>query len=777
MISKNRKTADFKKITKQPKKSLFTRLIQSIHQRLSKPPILKTKFAVNSKKRSKKRQVYQEEHNIKNNKDKQRLYIYILKILSNFLLSIFSYPLSILVFIFNKVNSFISPENLVKIVFSSLFFAIIFNFAKLQIYTNSTTTQVLKNDILLSNVQTILSQRGQIYIQDLSQNQMEDKKYVAVTATQNVANLFFNPSKLKSYLMEGLSLSETVSTISGGLNLPYNEIYNLLKTETDLDKPKQYTIVKKFIDENQKSALEYLRTAPDTAKFISATGLDIDEKEIRSYPQGRLLAATIGYVPKYQIERNDKNFPASCKQMVLENERRGTVRSFVPGDYSKSEYTVGYYGLEQKFCSVLGGLNGRKVLNNEINSNKKDDTRVENGASIYTTIDRNIQLRAEQILEESVKKNTNANGGAKNGTIIAMEANTGKILAMASYPYFEPERYNEANPDAYRNAATSIDYEVGSVMKPLTIASALNEFQSGNKNSKGDPLGIPPDFQFEDYPSEGKIYQENSGKKLYIQNAQKKSYKYLGKIGINECLTYSINTCLADISDSLGTRKMQEYQSEKYLFGKPTAVNLPGDTNGNVSNLEREINCQYCYAQHAFGQGITLSPIQLLRAYTPIANKGIMVEPYMIEKIKYADTREDYGMDNESIIKRDKDRQILKESVSRQVTTAMVAAVDSGLKYVKDKVPGYTIAAKTGTAEKITDINGIRCDYSCNREKGLYEQTIVGFNANSENPILIMIKLDEPNPGESNSFAGQAVGASFGEMMKYTMEYLGIKAK
>jgi cell division protein FtsI/penicillin-binding protein 2 len=157
-----------------------------------------------------------------------------------------------------------------------------------------------------------------------------------------------------------------------------------------------------------------------------------------------------------------------------------------------------------------------------------------------------------------------------------------------------------------------------------------------------------------------------------------------------------------------------------------------------------------------------------------------MVEPYMVEKIKYADTHEDYGVNADSIIKKNKDTQVFKESVARQVTNGMIAVVDnpaSGLKPLKDATSGYTIAAKTGTAEKNTTVNGVLCNYSCNREKGLYEQTIVGFNANSENPILILVKLDEPNPGSVNSFSGATIGASFGEMMRYTLDYLGIKGK
>jgi cell division protein FtsI/penicillin-binding protein 2 len=758
MPKKNSATFDFKKMAKGKAEPWYGGFISAFSNLKNK----KSQSARNSKWGSKSKPEADE---------KPSKFIQSLMLARFLLLPLIPFYL-ILKFLASKLSPYFSKLGMVKIVFAMVFVTILFNFAKLQVIGSNNSGEVTAKDLNLSASQLILARRGQVLIQDMSQSLNSERRYIPLTSTQNVANLFFNPFQLKGLLQQGVQLEEVAGWISGSLNLSYDEIYQLLKAETDRTTPRKYVLIKQFINENQKSIVEYLKTNPDTKRLMQQIGLDIQEKEIRSYPQGPLLAQTIGYVPKYQVGRDEAIKIGGCKNMVEQNEKRGTAAI---------EYAIGYYGLEQKYCSLLAGLNGRKIYNNEINSNSGKDSKVEDGADIYTTIDKNLQLKTEQILEKALKDNTNGNASPKNATAIVMEAKTGKIISMASAPTFDPERYSEFsnNPEVYRNQATGGDYEVGSVMKPLTLAAALNDYQVGKIGSQGQIVGVPPNFTFSDYNEKGKIYRALNGDEIFIRNSKGKSYQSMGQIGLDVCILYSINTCISDVVDKLGNSQTRYYFEELFGFGRGTALNLPGDTNGNRNSniFAQDINCPSCYARYGFGQGFFLSPVQLVRAFTAIANRGTMVEPYLIEKIKYPDNSEDYGNDASSPIRKELPKQVIKESVARQVTDYMVGLIENtqpGVGANKARVAGYSIACKTGTAEKITNEKGKVYTYEDNRNRGLYIHTMVCFNTNTENPMVFLVKIDEPKPGQVDNFSGDTIGPAIADLMKSTFEYLNI---
>lgn len=770
-------TPDFKRFSKNTSKTGFIANLSRLFQKKETTNISKV-----VKKSFQKQAKTTRKQNSKIDKKDNKSGALVLNILG-FLLKLLCLPFVpfflLFKFIFNILKTRLVSFHLIKIAFIIVFLSVALNFARLQILTLDQDVVVSAKNINFASAQIIPSRRGQIYIQDIRQGENSEKRFLPVTATQNVADLVFNPYQLKVLLGQGVSIEEVAQWISASLNLSYTEVLGILKDETSKPEPRKYAVIKQFIDENQKEIVEYLKINPDSKKLMLTIGLGIEEKGLRSYPEGQLMANTVGYVSKYSVDRATTLNTVGCKDLVLENERRNTVNTFSTND--KATYTVGYYGLEQKFCSVLAGLNGRKQLNNEVNSSKSSDSKVANGADVYTTIDKNLQFKTEQILQQAIEQNKNGNGAPKNGTAIAMEVKTGKILSMASSPTFNPEEYNKFNPESYRNVASSVAYDIGSVMKPLTFAAALNTYQLGKTGSKGQRLGVPPDFTFVDYDARGKIYTALDGTQFPIQNSKGKSYQSFGKLGLEQCILYSINTCTSDIVDSLGNVEMRYYLEEVYGLGRPIeGVNLPGDYQGDTRVFAKEINCPSCYARYGFGQGFSISPLQLLRAYTAIANNGTMVEPYLVEKINYPDGTIDDGSDPDSKIKRALPRNIIKESAARLVTSYMVNLIvntEPGVGANKAKVDGYTVACKTGTAEKITRENGKTYGYAENRARGLYMHTMVCFNANSDNPILFLIKIDEPKPGEISNFSGDTIGPSISEFMKYTFDYLAIKNK
>jgi cell division protein FtsI/penicillin-binding protein 2 len=692
----------------------------------------------------------------------------------NVITSIEQAPIS--VFIAQKFKRII----LIQMAFVMVFGVIVWKLIDLQI-TSTTEERIASSPSLMGN-QVILSSRGQIYFKDISQSKTD----VPLTATVSLAHVYFDAAVLKEQISKNIITLEMASMmVASALNISYGTIYELFKTETAKDPAPKYALITKFVDAQQKKAVEYLRsptltTTDDSYVPPFSSWLNFEPIESRFYPENELLAQTVGYVPRHYATRED-TVNAGCGRLVEANESRQTVNTFIPGDFSKGQYTIGYYGIEQKFCAELAGLNGKRPLNRDLGTEREDESRVQNGANVHLTIDRNIQRQAEALLQQAIAENTNANGKPEDGSILVMEVETGKVLAMASYPTFDPNNYTRADIRGFRNVTTSGDYEAGSVIKPLTVAAALNEWEAGSFDAKGERLGVPPDWTFNDYDEKGKPYQENNGRIFYIRNSQSVSYKDRGPQNLSNVLRDSINTGIAEIQPTIGNRKTREYFEDRFLFGKETLIDLPGDTHGNVRPLTENINSPFTYATHGFGQGFTVSPIQLARAFTPLANDGYRVEPILVEKIIYEDGYTETYTTPNSVIKQPAPQQVVSENTAKLITGYMVNTVDQGYLGVrpsKGQVPGYTVAGKTGTAE-VGRIPEVGCGagfsvYDCNTSRGIYDHTYVGYGPESDPEIMVIVKLSEPKKGEVQNFAENTTGPVFSQMMKFTLEYLGI---
>lgn len=652
-------------------------------------------------------------------------------------------------------------ENLVRAVVLTSFFLIVGHLANLQIAGFYGQAGQNSPDSILVRRSVIENQkRGQIYIQDQSRNQQR----IPLTSTQILANLSIDPLELKKIIDKGTSIEEIAQTLSGSLNIPYSTVYETIKYETGRENPGRYVVISRFISEQQKRiANSLIQDRADKRMFF--TWLSVRETLRRTYPQGNMLASTVGYMTKYNVSREEA-MRTECRGVVEDNERNG-----VPS----RDYAVGYYGLEQKYCSILAGRNGRTVFFGSQLQND-DSLAPQNGSDLYLTIDMTLQQKAEELLERAIRENSNQNGKPRNGSIIVMNPKTGKILALASSPSFDPNDYSQASAEAFRNVATSEDYEVGSSMKPLTVAAALSEYEKGTTGSQGQRIGISPTWAKRDYDKQGKIYKALNGEEVRITNSQNVSYS--GRINdLKLTIRDSINTMISDITDSLGNVKLREYFEDKLEFNKPTEATFAGGGTGNLTSLDKNIECQYCYAQHGFGQGFAISPIQLMRAYTAIANNGKMVEPYLIDKIVDQDGRVDDGSAPDSLLLRQEPKQVFTEQSSRLVTEYMKAVIDEG--YLnetngRNSIPGYSVAAKTGTAQITRSHNGKFCDYSCNTQLGLFDHTLIGFGPTRDAQVMVIVKLSEPRPGVISNFADTTTMPAFKDMMSYSLEYLKV---
>jgi cell division protein FtsI/penicillin-binding protein 2 len=714
-------------------------------------------------------------------------------------------------------------ENIIRFTFAFLFVVMILNLFSLQVL-GSGPFGVGGSDKLTAKAANIIqAKKGNIYFRDLAQSRDD----VPLTSNTLKYNSVFDPSNLRQNLpiitqnlnlrsekealdaiaqfvasRTNISTQDIINSLTAGLAMvpsqatpnknenPMGQFFALLfnqkKAEDKMVKPKSvnYAILKKEITQDQSVAIDKLREDAnfDDIYLFNTWLSQAEQITIRSYPEGRVLGQTLGYSLTSTVNSTEANKRNHCRDLVEKNQARGTEI----GEFGS--YQIGSYGVEQRYCSELGGLNGRSLGNTDLtNPEAIKNQTVQNGANIYLTFDKNIQKKAEQVLEEAVAKNTNDNGGPKDGCIIVMEAATGKLLAMASYPSFDPNNYADyfaSNPKSVINNCTGNDYEVGSVMKPLTVATALTNKQNGGE-------GVDSNYTFLDYDKDGKEYQDGDSK-IYIQNAKNFSWRSFGYIGLKEVLRDSINTGIANIVSATGNRVIKEFFLDKLEFGHygDPDYNLPnfaGSINGDTQSFDADTYCEFCFANKAFGQGFSISALQLVRAYTALANEGNLVQPQWIEKIQCTDgtveTSDQRGgcISEESHLKPKQYKPVFTKKSTDATTGYMIASAEEG--YLgngptKAMVDGYRVAIKSGTAQVSRPIvleNGktLPCDATCNTKRGLTDHTMIGYNTGA-NRYIVMIKLAEPNPGVVENFSSTTLPVFFSDMMKYTLEYLNV---
>lgn len=385
-----------------------------------------------------------------------------------------------------------------------------------------------------------------------------------------------------------------------------------------------------------------------------------------------------------------------------------TLASKVAGFLDKDG--KGQYGLEEYYDEVLRGKKKTK------------------GSDLVLTIDYSIQFQAEQLLK-AAKEGLKIDGGE----IIVIDPHTGKILALASFPNFNPNQYSEVSDfDIFQNGATQKIFEPGSVFKPITMAAALEEQKITPQTS---------------YVDKGQV--KIGGYTIYNYGE-----RVWGQRTMTEVLEKSINTGAVFVESQLGHNLFLKY-IEKFGIFESTGIDLKEIYS---DNREFKKGYEINFATASFGQGIEMTPLQLIRAYSVIANGGRLIKPYLIEKIKGSDGT----IENQPQIEVVKENPIVSPKTTSQLTAMMVSVVENG--YAKSaKIPGYYVAGKTGTAQ---------ISYAALKinKKGYSEKTwqsFVGF-APAFNPrFLILIKLDNPQ-AKTAEYSAVPI---FHDLAKYIVDY------
>ena len=321
------------------------------------------------------------------------------------------------------------------------------------------------------------------------------------------------------------------------------------------------------------------------------------------------------------------------------------------------------------------------------------------GQDMFLNIDYNIQYQAEQMLAQASAKLS-----ATEAEAIVADPKTGAIIAMAKTPNYDPNNYKEyanKNINIFRNDSCQTLFEPGSVFKALTMSSALNEKK------------VTPDLKYFDSGSltvgPDTIY--NFGRRSY------------GEQTMTNVLEHSINTGAAFAESRLGNEKFSEYV-DKFGVDEPTGIDLP-ETYSNNSSFKKGYAINYVTG--SFGQGIWMTSIQLIRAYSAIANGGWLVQPSI-------------ARDRTKDLDQGKKRQVISKESSDTITTMLASVIDNGFGK-SAKVPGYTISGKTGTAQMSWSTLGINLRGYSDKTT----QSFIGYFPSRDPKFLVLIKLKEPN--------------------------------
>jgi cell division protein FtsI/penicillin-binding protein 2 len=410
--------------------------------------------------------------------------------------------------------------------------------------------------------------------------------------------------------------------------------------------------------------------------------------------------------------------------------------SQIIGFFNKYE-NRGIYGIEGYFNNILTGE--EKIEKEKVTpwgfSLSGTDGVSDQDLSLYLTIDPNIQFKAEQVLKDGLEKY-----GSESGEILVAEPSTGKIIAMAQYPNFDPNKYGESPMENFSNKCVQNFFEPGSIFKPITIAIGLNE----NKFS--------PDTIFVDNLG----YRLVSGYKVYNY-----SQKAWGTRTMSESLQYSINVGVMDAESLIGNQTFYDYL-KKFGLMERTGIELPeelpdDDTPQNDQIKDSlEAGIQVNFATASFGQGVEMTPLQIVRAFCGLANNGQMPEKMTIVE-KEVVNGEEKQLPGQTY------RTVVSKETTEKLAKMMVNVVENGYGHLA-KIPGYYIAGKTGTAQvSYSAIGENRVGYSDHTW-----QTFMGF-APAYNPRFVMlVKLDNPQKTKTSEYSSTPM---FHDLAKYILDY------
>ncbi len=521
-----------------------------------------------------------------------------------------------------------------------------------------------------------------------------------------------------------------------------------LQLETTLRGRNRYVVLKKKVSLEISTEIKKLMSEDESQSF---TGLGLKEEYYRYYPEAELAANVLGFV---------------------------------------SPSGNGSYGIEAKFNHELKGQDG--VFETQKDSVGRlitvGDTLIQpaqDGNNIVLTLDRAVQMAVEAKLKRAVE-----NYRADSGQVIVMDPKSGRIIAMAHYPSFDPNIYsavyeteeinlsdqeieglvpieteentfwlyrnftaqdrtmifkqtlkdgteiykhyaNNIGPEAYQNKAVGLPYEPGSVFKIITMSIGIDDGDVTPSTTINDS-GVLKVDEFE------------------IKNV---SAKCTGRLNMTKVLAYSCNTGMGYVAQQIGRNLFYNYL-KRFGFGERTEIEFDNEHTGKMEHFSQWADSEL--VTHAFGQGLTATPIQMVTAISTIANKGVMMQPYIVDSME---KKPEEWVETKPVTL----GQIIHPETAETITNMMIGAVESGVSD-GNRVDTHYVAAKTGTSQTYRHgkpMSGV----------GTTIASVGGFGPVDNPRFVILAKLDRPR---SSEWANQTTSNLFKEIAEYLFEYYSI---
>ncbi|MDI3496351.1 MAG: hypothetical protein PWQ35_372 [Patescibacteria group bacterium] len=534
--------------------------------------------------------------------------------------------------------------------------------------------------------------------------------------------LFFDKPKLEKELKKNVA-SNTEIVIATSTK---DEIINNYRRKLDKPNDPYEPLVAKLSLEELISLYSFVSSedyeATSSPILVKAEDLTIKQEKIvfKENPSKELKIPGLGFnLQKYRY------YP--------ENEIASHLTGFtaqVDGEL------IGSYGLEEFFNKELfgeyGSLRSDKANASDVMIiNDREYIRPQAGKDLILTIDRNIEFYVCKKLKEEVEKHD-----AAGGSVIIIEPKTGAIIAMCSLPDFNPNNYNQVSDiSVYNNPAIFYQYEPGSVFKTVTLAIAIDQGK------------ISPSTTYED---KGEVMINGWHKP--IRNSDFFTHGAHGVVDMSTVLDYSLNTGAIFAMKQVGPKIFADYV-KRFGFGERTGIELGAESPGNINNLLVDNIKEIDAATASFGQGIAVTPLQMIMPYQAIANHGLLMKPHVVKSIVSENKQE--NIEPKAI------SQVISEKTAATISAMLVNVVEKGHSQ-KAAIPGYYIGGKTGTAQ-IATIGG----YS----ETDYIHSFIGI-APIENPAFVMLtKIDKP---QGVKFAESSALPLWRDIAEFVLNYYAV---
>lgn len=448
-------------------------------------------------------------------------------------------------------------------------------------------------------------------------------------------------------------------------------------------------------DQYEEVAKHLSEKEVDGIRALGEKGVILEKDKKRFYPGGRTAAQVLGFV--------------------------GSDGS---GDANKE----GRYGLERYYNETLlrSGRNDSSSFFADLFLKPASTILFDRAreGDLVTTIEPTVQGFLERVLEDSVFKKYSA----ASASAIVMDPKTGAIYAMATIPNFDPNNFSkEKNQSVFGNPLVSGVYEMGSIIKPLTMAAGIDAgVVTANTTYDDKGFRVVNTKRIANYDGRGR-----------------------GVVPMQEVLSQSLNTGTMFVMERLGKDKFREY-FKAFGIGEETGIDLPSEGVGDIRNLESPRDIEYATA--SFGQGISMTPIEAIRALAVLGNGGVLVTPHVVKSTEYS-------IGPSRVFVPSGERRVLKKETSEEISRMLTEVVDKALMGGIYKMEHYSIAAKTGTAQLVENGKYSETDYL---------HTFFGYFPSYDPQFIVFLAVENPR-GEA--YASHTLSEPFMQITKFLLNY------